>query len=68
MDREVKAPLYAEHGVPEYWLVDIPAATIEVYREPSEEGYRSMARATRGETLHPVSLPGFAVRTDEILP
>jgi Uma2 family endonuclease len=29
-----KAGLYAEGGIPEYWLIDLPARRIEVYQDP----------------------------------
>jgi len=38
-DRETKAPVYARAGVPTYWLVDVPAKTIEVRSEPGPNGY-----------------------------
>src|SRR3989442_11200282 len=34
-DRSVKLPLYARAGIAETWLVDVGAATVEVYREPT---------------------------------
>ncbi len=33
-DREVKAPLYAEAGIPEYWLIDIRDRRAWVMRRP----------------------------------
>lgn len=33
-DRDVKVPLYAQAGVPEAWVVDLAAGTIEVYASP----------------------------------
>jgi len=38
-DRETKANLYAWTPVPTYWLVDVPAKTIEVRTEPGPDGY-----------------------------
>jgi Uma2 family endonuclease len=38
-DREAKAPVYARAGVPTYWLVDVPAKTVEVRTEPGPDGY-----------------------------
>ena len=43
-DRE-KARDYAEAGVPDYWLVDLVAATVAVFRDPAPDGYRT-------ETVH----------------
>jgi len=38
-DRETKALIYARVGVPTYWLVDVPAETVEVRTEPGPDGY-----------------------------
>ena len=38
-DREIKGELYAEAGVPRYWLLDVPARKIEVYTDPGPKGY-----------------------------
>ncbi len=39
IDRGVKAELYARAEIPSYWLVDVPARTIEVHTEPGADGY-----------------------------
>jgi Uma2 family endonuclease len=38
-DREVKAPLYARHGIPELWVIDLAASELHVYREPRDGVY-----------------------------
>lgn len=38
-DREIKMPLYAKYNIPEAWLVNINKKEIEVYQNPTEEGY-----------------------------
>ena len=38
-DRTTKLRLYAEAGVPEYWIVDCTSESVEVYRAPSATGY-----------------------------
>ncbi len=43
-DRSTKLRLYAETGVPEYWVVDCVAESIEVHRAPHADGYRDVAR------------------------
>lgn len=51
----MKAPLYAASGFDEYWLVNVPAQTVEVFREPSPEGYRRVTTAERGSVLSPLA-------------
>ena len=40
-DREEKLPAYGRAGVAEVWIVNLPDATIEVYRDPHFTGYAS---------------------------
>ncbi len=44
-DRGLKRELYAEAGVPEYWVVSRSEQTVEVYTEPSAGAYRRRARS-----------------------
>ena len=66
-DRELKLPLYANHGVSEVWLVDLEAEVVEVYRDPSTEGYREVLRVGRGQGLSPKSLPNLQLLAEDIL-
>jgi Uma2 family endonuclease len=56
-DRGVKAELYARHGIPEYWIVDIPARSIRFHRAPLEGRYTDI---TATETPGSTSVPGLA--------
>ncbi len=38
-DRETKARVYARAAIPTYWIVDVPARTVEVRTEPGPDGY-----------------------------
>lgn len=38
-DRELKAPLYAAHGIPELWVIDVAARIFWRYRDPQAGGY-----------------------------
>ena len=62
-DRE-KADLYAEAGIPEYWLVRPERGLIEVYTEPRHGLYtvRRTLSAVNGDTLTSATLP--ALRLD----
>jgi Uma2 family endonuclease len=66
-DRNVKLPLYARAGIREVWIVDLSGGTIERHSDASVDGYRSLTRARRGETLESVSLPGLTLAVDDVM-
>ena len=39
-DRNIKLPLYAQSGIPEYWLVNLEKEEIEAYWQPYGETYK----------------------------
>lgn len=39
-DRTVKAALYAEAGIPYYWIVNLPEQQLEVYAQPDKGQYK----------------------------
>lgn len=51
------APLYAEAGVEEYWIVNAAGRCIEVYRQPVGGTYGSVSTFGAGQTLTCLSLP-----------
>ncbi len=57
LDRKVKAPLYAEGGSPEYWIVDVAAARLEVFRAPMAGTWTEHFTLTASDTIRPVSFP-----------
>ena len=38
-DREVKHPLYAKAGIPEYWIINLNDRQIEIHRQPKNGEY-----------------------------
>jgi Uma2 family endonuclease len=67
-DRRIKEALYAAAGVPEYWLVNLVDKVVEVHREPGPDGYASIVRARRGESIAPLRFPELVVLIDHIVP
>jgi len=59
-------PLYAREGIAEYWVVDVAGCAIEVFREPSPEGYRSRRRMVQGERAVMLALHGVELTVDEL--
>ncbi|MGB3266833.1 MAG: Uma2 family endonuclease [Microcoleus sp.] len=66
-DRDVKVPNYARSGIREVWLWDLEANCLEVYRNPTANGYISMQKFERGEQVSPLAFPEFVVSIDLIL-
>ena len=65
-DRLVKVPLYARAGIREVWIVNLPARRIELFKEPSEDGYRE-TRLIDGGTLSPLAFPELELGIAELL-
>jgi Uma2 family endonuclease len=61
-----KAGIYAESGVPEYWIANVRAHTVEVHTKPRRGEYTSIVHCRIGETLRPACLRGFSVRAADI--
>jgi Uma2 family endonuclease len=66
-DRRRKLPLYARAGVPEVWIISRPGDAIEVFREPSKQGYQEHRTVRRGERLAPAAFPDLELSVDNIL-
>ena len=66
-DRDVKVPNYARSGIQEVWLWDLEANCLEVYREPTANGYTSIQKFERGEIVSPLAFPNFQVSVNLIL-
>ena len=65
-DRATKLRLYAEAGVPEYWIVDCAAESIEVYRAPGRDGYREASRVSGATSISPQALGDVGLSLAEI--
>ena len=65
-DRGPKLALYARHGVPEVWIVDLVGRALEVCREPGADGYAQRRRVSEGQTT-PLLVPGLAIDVAALL-
>jgi Uma2 family endonuclease len=65
-DRTVKSRLYAEAGVPEYWVVDCDAEAVEVHRAPTADGYSDVTRVTGEGTVSPAAFPDVRLTLAQI--
>jgi Uma2 family endonuclease len=60
-DLEVKARLYAKHGVPEYWVIDLVDNRVWRHRRPSGQGYAQRDEIDEGALELPVDAGEIAV-------
>jgi Uma2 family endonuclease len=60
-DRAIKRSLYARHGIPEFWIVDLTADAIEVHRDPAGDDYSFITRVGRDGSVSIALLPDVAI-------
>ncbi len=65
-DRDIKLGLYAHHGIPEVWLLDVNGREITVYREPAEGQYRLIRKPTAAELVAPMFMPAVSITLTEV--
>ena len=64
-DSDVKAALYARHGIAEFWILDVKARSVTVHRDPTGGAYASVATVRDG-MLPVAALPGISLAVAEI--
>lgn len=65
-DRKRKIPDYARAGVPEAWLMNLKAAVLEVYRDPTGGVYQTRLKLRIGDTVSPLARPEAEVAVAEL--
>lgn len=58
-DRQIKAPLYARHGIAEYWIVDLEGRRLLRHRDPHEVTYALVDEPSLSERIAPGAMPGL---------
>ena len=61
-----KAHLYARHGVPEYWVVDLDAAVIHQMWLPHGETFEQRRDVPFGMSVASTTIDGLAVETKSL--
>jgi Uma2 family endonuclease len=60
-DRGRKRGLYAQAGVPEYWVLSIPDRRLEIFRSPRGDQYREACALDPGTKASLLTLPHVAI-------
>jgi Uma2 family endonuclease len=66
-DKKVKARLYAEMGVPEYWVADLSSDCVFCYSDPHEKAYRLVRQFQKEEFIAPELLPECRIPVSSLL-
>jgi Uma2 family endonuclease len=66
-DTKIKSRLYAEAGIPEYWILNIPDNVLQVRTDPSDGEYRQIENHKRGRSITAKMLPDTVFTIDELL-
>jgi Uma2 family endonuclease len=65
-DKGVKAPLYARHEVPEYWIVDVNAKQIQAFQAPQDGTYSRSWLWTETDTACLGSVPDLKLNLSRL--
>lgn len=57
LDLTLKRDLYAAAGIADYWVIDIPARSLHVHRDPHQGAYRSVVVLSGADTVRPLAHP-----------
>lgn len=66
-DKSQKLRLYATHGIPEYWIVNLIDNCLEVYRQPQDGDYLDKSILSKADSLNLLALPDIRVAVGDIL-
>ena len=67
-DQTIKMGLYAETGVPEYWVADIQNDCVITYSDIREKKYQTVRQFPRGNAIAPLLLPSCRIPVAALLP
>ena len=65
-DLEIKSKIYAEVGIPEYWVVNLKKSHLIVFRDPLDGDYATKQTLTTGE-IHPLAFPDISISVAQII-
>lgn len=67
-DCEVKDKLYAQAGIADYWVLDLPHRQLHVFRSPTSTGYTSHLILKQNQQISPLTFPDMDLSLENLLP
>lgn len=67
-DRNLKASLYADMQVPEFWIINLVDNVLEVHRDPRVGQFQSRSVLKAGDTIVPLQWPDLEIEVGELIP
>lgn len=67
-DCEVKDKLYAQAGITDYWVLDIPHRQLHIFRNPTTTGYSSHLILSQDQQISPLAFPNVILALENLLP
>lgn len=66
-DRQIKLPLYAAHGIGEFWLIDLNAKQMTCCRKPRDHRYENVIVLGSAQLREPVTtISGFRIELSRL--
>ncbi len=66
-DLGMKATLYAQAGITDYWVLDISHQQLHIFREPRPDGYQSQLILREQGQIALLAFPDFAIAVRDML-
>lgn len=69
-DQSLKQSVYARNGIQEYWIVNLEAACLDVYRQPQDDTdtYKQQLSLRSGDSITPLAQPDCSIPVADLLP
>jgi Uma2 family endonuclease len=61
-----KSIIYAQNGIPEYWVIDLPHNKLWIFTQPEQNGYACKQEVVLGR-INPVSFPDIGIEVSKLL-
>jgi Uma2 family endonuclease len=65
-DLEIKSKIYAEVGIPEYWVVNLKKSHLVVFRQPLDGDYSTKLTLTTG-IIQPLAFPDIFISVEQVI-